>query len=73
MSRLRANLITNQSEDRAPTVSNGLVISGVTTTSEIFVGTVIKLDPVSGIVTAPAVVIDDFLDVGSNIITTTLI
>ena len=51
----------------APTVSNGLVISGVTTTSEIFVGTVIKLDPVSGIVTAPAVDIDDFLDVGSNI------
>ena len=67
MSRLRANLITNQSADGAPTVSNGLVISGVTTTSEIFVGTVIKLDPVSGIVTAPAVDIDDFLDVGSNI------
>ena len=67
MSRLRANLITNQSADGAPTVSNGLVISGVTTTSEIFVGTVIKLDPVSGIVTAPAVDIDDFLDVGNNI------
>ena len=67
MSRLRANLITNQSADGPPTVSNGLIISGVTTTSEIFVGTVIKLDPVSGIVTAPAVDIDDFLDVGSNI------
>ena len=67
MSRLRANLITNQSADGAPTVSNGLVISGVTTTSEIFVGTVIKLDPVSGIVTATAVDIEDFLDVGSNI------
>ena len=36
----------------APTVSNGLVISGVTTTSEILVGTSIKLDPISGIVTA---------------------
>ena len=36
----------------APTVSNGLVISGVTTTSEIFVGNNIKLDPISGILTA---------------------
>jgi len=36
----------------APTVSNGLVISGITTTSEIFVGNNIKLDPISGIVTA---------------------
>ena len=36
----------------APTVSNGLVISGVTTTSEILVGNTIKLDPISGIVTA---------------------
>ena len=67
MSRLRTNIITNRMANGAPTVSNGLVISGVTTTSEIFVGTVIKLDPVSGIVTAPAVDIDDFLDVGSNI------
>ena len=67
MSRIRTNIITNRMANGAPTVSNGLVISGVTTTSEIFVGTVIKLDPVSGIVTAPAVDIDDFLDVGSNI------
>ena len=51
----------------APTVSNGLVISGITTTSEILVGNTIKLDPVAGIVTAPAVDVDDFLDVGSNI------
>ena len=36
----------------APTVSNGLVISGVTTTSEILVGNTIKLDPISGIATA---------------------
>ena len=36
----------------APTVSNGWVISGVTTTSEILVGNTIKLDPISGIVTA---------------------
>jgi len=51
----------------APTVSNGLVISGVTTTSEILVGNQIKLDSVTGVVTARAVDIDDFLDVGSNI------
>ena len=52
MSRLRTNIITNRMANGAPTVSNGLVISGVTTTSEIFVGNNIKLDPISGIVTA---------------------
>ena len=31
MSRLRANQITNQTADGAPTVQNGLIISGVTT------------------------------------------
>ena len=67
MSRLRTNIITNRMANGAPTVSNGLVISGITTTSEILVGNTIKLDPVAGIVTAPAIDIDDFLDVGSNI------
>ena len=67
MSRIRTNIITNRMANGAPTVSNGLVISGVTTTSEILVGNTIKLDPVSGIVTARAVDIDDFLDVGNNI------
>ena len=43
----------------APTVSNGLVISGVTTTSEIFVGNNIKLEPISGIVTATSFNLDD--------------
>ena len=33
MSRLRANQITNQSADGAPTVQNGLIVSGVTTSS----------------------------------------
>ena len=33
MSRIRSNLITNQSADGAPTVQNGLVVSGVTTSS----------------------------------------
>ena len=46
----------------APTVSNGLVISGVTTTSEIFVGNNIKLEPISGIVTATS-----FSGDGSNL------
>ena len=32
-SRIRANQITNQSADGAPTVQNGLVISGVTTST----------------------------------------
>ena len=31
MSRIRANFITNQSADGAPTVQNGLVVSGVST------------------------------------------
>jgi len=52
MSRLRTNIITNRMANGAPTVSNGLVISGVTTTSEVFIGSNIKLDSVSGIVTA---------------------
>tara|TARA_B100001248_G_scaffold112901_1_gene84491 strand:+ start:65 stop:757 length:693 start_codon:yes stop_codon:yes gene_type:complete len=43
----------------APTVSNGLVISGITTTSEIFVGNTIKLDPVSGISTFSEIKLDD--------------
>ena len=67
MSRIRTNLITNRMANGAPTVSNGLVISGVTTTSEVFVGNTIKLDSVSGVVTARAIDVDDFLDVGSNI------
>tara|TARA_B100001093_G_scaffold131126_1_gene123700 strand:- start:1220 stop:1465 length:246 start_codon:yes stop_codon:yes gene_type:complete len=31
MSRIRANLITNQSADGAPTVQNGLVVTGICT------------------------------------------
>ena len=37
MSRLRANLITNQSADGAPTVQNGLVVTGVTTSTNVSV------------------------------------
>ena len=34
MSRIRTNLITNQSADGAPTVQNGLVISGICTATD---------------------------------------
>ena len=57
MSRLRTNIITNRMANGAPTVSNGLVISGVTTTSDIRVGTGATLNVYgganfSGIITA---------------------
>ena len=57
MSRLRTNIITNRMANGAPTVSNGLVISGVPTTSDIRVGTGATLNVYgganfSGIVTA---------------------
>jgi len=44
MSRLRANLITNQSADGAPTVQNGLIISGITTFTNVnsAIGAIIK-------------------------------
>ena len=35
MSRIRTNLITNRMANGAPTVSNGLVISGVTTSTNV--------------------------------------
>ena len=55
--RMRVNTITNASANGAPTVSNGLTISGVTTTSDIKVGTGATLNvyggaTYSGIVTA---------------------
>ena len=59
MSRLRTNIITYRMANGAPTVSNCLVISGVTTTSQILVGNSIKLDPVSGISTFTEVKLDD--------------
>ena len=57
--RMRVNTITNAAANGAPTVSNGLIISGVTTTSDIKVGTGITLNvyggaTYSGIVTAPS-------------------
>ena len=57
MSRLRTNIITNRMANGAPTVSNGLVISGVTTTSDVNIGAGVTLNvyggaTYSGIVTA---------------------
>ena len=34
MSRIRSNLITNQSADGSPTVQNGLVVTGVCTATQ---------------------------------------
>ena len=50
--RMRVNTITNAAANGPPTGSNGIIISGVTTTSELFVGNNIKLEPISGVVTA---------------------
>ena len=46
--RMRVNTITNASANGAPTVSNGLTISGVTTTSDIKVGTGATLNVYGG-------------------------
>ena len=72
MSRVRTNFITNRFADGAPTVSNGLIISGVTTTSglldangDLDVDGHTNLDNVSiaGVVTATTFVGDgDFVD-----------
>ena len=37
MSRIRANQITNQSADGSPTVRNGLIVTGVTTSTNVSV------------------------------------
>ena len=79
MSRIRANQITNQAADGAPTVQHGLIIAGVSTfTGSVSIGGTLTYEDVTnidsiGIVTArtglvsPYANIDDFVDVGSNI------
>jgi len=60
MSRIRTNLITNRMANGAPTVSNGLVISGVTTTTTLDVNGDLDVDghlnadnvSIAGVVTA---------------------
>ena len=75
MSRLRTNIITNRMANGAPTVSNGLVISGVTTTSDIKVGTGVTLNvygggTYSGIITASNFKKSDGSDVGAATVVT---
>ncbi len=82
MSRIRANLITNQSADGAPTVQNGLVVSGVTTFasnvsvgSSIAVGTGVTIESngqatYAGIVTATNFKKSDGSDVGAATVVT---
>ena len=58
MSRIRANQITNQSADGAPTVQHGLIIAGVSTfTGSVSIGGTLTYEDVTnidsiGIVTA---------------------
>ena len=66
MSRVRTNFITNRFADGAPTVSNGLIISGVTTTSGLLDAnghTNLENVSIAGVVTATTFVGDgDFVD-----------
>jgi len=63
MSRIRANQITNQSADGAPTVQNGIIVSGVTTSTSVDVddfldvGSNIKIGN-AGVITATSFVGD---------------
>ena len=67
MSRLRTNIITNRMANGAPTVSNGLVISGVTTTSDIKVGTGATLNVYGGAIYSGIVTATSFSGSGANI------
>ena len=79
MSRIRANQITNQAADGAPTVQHGLIIAGVSTfTGSVSIGGTLTYEDVTnidsvGVVTArsgvitPNVDVDDFISVGNNI------
>ena len=67
MSRIRTNVITNRMANGAPTVSNGLVISGVTTTSDIRVGTGATLNVYGGANFSGIVTAAQFKGDGSNL------
>ena len=67
MSRIRTNLITNRMANGAPTVSNGLVISGVTTTSDIKVGTGVTLNVYGGATYSGIVTATSFSGSGANL------
>jgi len=70
MSRIRANQITNQSADGAPTVQHGLIVSGVTTVTTLDLNGDLDVDghlnadnvSIAGVVTATS-----FVGSGSNL------
>ena len=65
MSRIRANLITNQSADGSPTVQNGLVVSGVTTSS--IEGNVVGNVVGTGVSVVGVITATSFVGSGSNL------
>ena len=65
MSRIRANLITNQSADGAPTVQNGLIVSGVTTSS--IDGNVVGNVVGTGVSVVGVITATSFVGSGSNL------
>ena len=65
MSRIRANLITNQSADGAPTVQNGLVVSGITTSS--IEGNVVGNVVGTGVSVVGVITATSFVGSGSNL------
>ncbi len=75
MSRIRTNLITNQSADGAPTVQNGLVISGVTTVSTLDLNDDLDVDghtnldnvSIAGVMTATTVNATSFVGSGAQL------
>ena len=67
MSRIRTNLITNRMANGAPTVSNGLVISGVTTTSDVNIGAGVTLNVYGGATFSGIITATQFKGDGSNL------
>ena len=67
MSRIRTNVITNRLANGAPTVSNGWVISGVTTTSDVNVGTGVTLNVYGGATYSGIITATSFVGSGANL------
>ena len=67
MSRIRTNVITNRMANGAPTVSNGLVISGVTTTSDVNIGAGVTLNVYGGATFSGIITATQFKGDGSNL------
>ena len=67
MSRIRTNVITNRLANGAPTVSNGLVISGVTTTSDVNVGAGVTLNVYGGATYSGIITATSFVGSGANL------